>query len=80
MDLLDLMAMSNGGGNNLTNPHGDITFKGLEYNPLDLRLITFINPSTTISPNIDIYTNFSATLPSLTHLGLKKVSKLELTV
>ncbi|MCK7556371.1 hypothetical protein MKQ70_15650 [Chitinophaga sedimenti] len=59
MALLELMVMS-GSTNPLDNAAGNIVFSRIEYNPSDLRLITLCGPSSSISPNIDLFTDFVA--------------------
>jgi hypothetical protein len=76
--LLELMEMS-GGGNNLSNPQGNIIFGGLKFDPLDLRLLTFTNPSTIISPSIDLFTDFFATFNYLDENSIKRSKQIKIS-
>ena len=58
--LLDLMVMA-GSNSDLNNPEGELTFNGLEFNPSDLRILTLKDPSRTISPLLDQYTDLITT-------------------
>ena len=78
MNLLDLMVMS-GGGNNLANPQGNIVFGGLKFDPLDLRLLTFTNPSSIISPSIDLFTDFFATFNYLDENSIKRSKQIKIS-
>lgn len=60
MNLLDLMVLS-GEGKDLEDSEGEIVFGKVQINPLDLRVITLSDPSKSISPNIEMYTDFKAT-------------------
>jgi hypothetical protein len=64
MNLLELMVIS-GGGKDLANPEGDITFNKVSYNANDLRVISFGDPSKSISPSIELFTDFKATFTYL---------------
>ena len=78
MSLLDLMVMSNG-GNTLTNQQGNVVFGGLKYDPADLRLVTLTNPSSVISPSIDLFTDFFATFTYLDENNLKRSKQIKIS-
>jgi hypothetical protein len=60
MNLLDLMVIT-GEGKDLEDSEGEIVFGKVQINPMDLRVITLSDPSKSISPNIEMYTDFKAT-------------------
>lgn len=60
MNLLDLMVIT-GEGKDLADSEGEIIFGKVQINPMDLRVITLSDPSKSISPNIEMYTDFKAT-------------------
>lgn len=60
MNLLELMVIT-GEGKDLEDSEGEIVFGKVQINPMDLRVITLSDPSKSISPNIEMYTDFKAT-------------------
>ncbi len=60
MNLLDLMVIT-GEGKDLADSEGEIVFGKVQINPMDLRVITLLDPSKSISSNIEMYTDFKAT-------------------
>lgn len=77
MNLLELMVLS-AGGKDLANPEGNINFHKIKYDPLDLRLITFSNPSKSLSPSIDLFTNFKATFHYIDENELKRSKQIKI--
>lgn len=78
MNLLELMVMS-GGGKDLGNPQGNIIFNEIKYNPLDLRIITFANPSKILSPSIDLFTDFKATFHYFDENDIKRSKQIKIS-
>jgi hypothetical protein len=78
MNLLELMVMS-GGGKDLANPQGNIVFNEIKYDPSDLRLITLANPSKTISPAIDLFTDFKATFHYIDENEVKRSKQIQIS-
>jgi len=78
MNLLELMVMS-GGGTNIANPQGNIVFNEIEFNPDDLRLITLKNPSKSISPSIDLFTDFNATFHYFDVTNIKRSKQIKIS-
>jgi hypothetical protein len=78
MNLLELMVLS-GGGKDLANPQGNIVFNQIKYDPLDLRLITFSNPSKTLSPSIDLFTDFKATFHYIDENEIKRNKQIKIS-
>jgi superfamily I DNA and/or RNA helicase len=78
MNLLELMVLS-GGGKDLANPQGNIVFNQIKYDTLDLRLITFSNPSKTLSPSIDLFTDFKATFHYIDENDIKRNKQIKIS-
>lgn len=70
VSLLELMSFSDGGAG-LENPQGDIIFGRME-NLKDFQLIRLSDPSRVISPSIEMYSDFKATIHYTDTGGLNK--------
>ncbi|RYY50611.1 MAG: hypothetical protein EOO06_03390 [Chitinophagaceae bacterium] len=77
MSLLDLMVMS-GSGPATDNMQGDLAFGGIKYDLTDLRILTLTSPSRSISPNIELFTDFFATFDFIDN-GAKKSAKVKIS-
>ncbi|SIQ53052.1 AAA domain-containing protein [Pontibacter lucknowensis] len=77
MNLLDLMVMAGGSGN--SNDHeGRIVFSKLEPTSAGLKVISLKSPSTAISPNIELFTDFKATITYLDESHIQRSKKISI--